>query len=48
MRIAIPVWGEKVSPLLDAASRLLIVETDRMGELNNREDKYGCVNRVRS
>jgi len=33
MRIAIPVWGEKVSPLLDAASRLLIVETDRRGEI---------------
>lgn len=33
MRIAIPVWGEKVSPLLDAASRLLIVETDQMGEI---------------
>lgn len=33
MRIAIPVWGEKVSPLLDAASRLLIVEADRTGEI---------------
>jgi len=26
MRIAIPVWEEKVSPVLDTASRLLIVE----------------------
>lgn len=33
MRIAIPVWEEKVSPLLDAASRLLIVETDQRGEI---------------
>jgi len=33
MRIAIPVWGEKVSPLLDAASRLLIVETDQGSEI---------------
>jgi predicted Fe-Mo cluster-binding NifX family protein len=33
MRIAVPVWGEKVSPLLDAASRLLIVEADQKGEI---------------
>lgn len=33
MRIAVPVWGERVSPLLDAASRLLIVEVDRRGEI---------------
>jgi len=26
MKIAIPVWGDKVSPVLDTASRLLIVE----------------------
>jgi predicted Fe-Mo cluster-binding NifX family protein len=26
MKIAIPVWEDKVSPVLDAASRLLIVE----------------------
>ncbi len=28
MRIAIPIWDDKVSPVLDAASRLLIVETE--------------------
>ena len=28
MRIAVPIWQDKVSPLLDAASRLLIVETE--------------------
>ncbi len=28
MRIAIPVWGERVSPVLDTASRLLVVELD--------------------
>ena len=33
MRIAIPVWEEKVSPLLDTASMLLIVEMDRLGEI---------------
>ncbi len=26
MKIAIPIWEDKVSPVLDAASRLLIVE----------------------
>jgi predicted Fe-Mo cluster-binding NifX family protein len=26
MKIAIPIWGDKVSPLLDTASRLLVVE----------------------
>ncbi len=28
MRIAIPIWDDKVSPVLDSASRLLIVETE--------------------
>ncbi len=28
MRIAIPIWDNKVSPVLDSASRLLIVETE--------------------
>jgi len=27
MRIALPVWGNKVSPVLDTASRLLVVDT---------------------
>ena len=28
MKIAIPIWDDKVSPVLDSASRLLIVETE--------------------
>ncbi len=28
MRIAIPIWGDKVSPVLDSASRLMIIETE--------------------
>lgn len=32
MRIAIPIWGDKVSPLLDTASRLLVVELGDAGE----------------
>jgi len=32
MRIAIPIWGDKVSPLLDTASRLLVVELGDEGE----------------
>ena len=32
MRIAIPIWGDKISPLLDTASRLLIVEFGEKGE----------------
>jgi len=28
MKIGIPIWGDKISPVLDTASRLLVVETD--------------------
>lgn len=28
MKIGIPIWGDKISPVMDTASRLLIVETD--------------------
>ena len=37
MRIAIPIWQEKVSPLLDTSSRLLIVVTRGEGELSRFE-----------
>lgn len=26
MRIALPIWGDKISPLLDTASRLLVLD----------------------
>ena len=33
MRIALPIWQDKVSPLFDTASRLLIVETKNKTEV---------------
>jgi len=36
MRIAVPIWEDKISPLLDTASRLLIVEVDGSKE----EDRF--------
>jgi predicted Fe-Mo cluster-binding NifX family protein len=35
--IAIPVWQERVSPVLDTAARLLLVEHHRGSEANRRE-----------
>ncbi len=32
MRIAIPVWNDRISPVLDTASKLLIVEVDEQKE----------------
>ena len=32
MRIAIPIWDNKVSPVMDTASNLLIIETDGQKE----------------
>jgi len=32
MRIAIPVWGERVSPVFDTASQLLVVDHDGLEE----------------
>lgn len=31
MRVAIPVWENKISPVLDTASRLMVVEFDEEG-----------------
>jgi predicted Fe-Mo cluster-binding NifX family protein len=28
MRVAIPIWGEKISPVFDTAAKLLIVDVD--------------------
>lgn len=33
MRIAMPIWEGKISPVLDTASRLLVVEYDDRGEI---------------
>lgn len=37
MRLAIPIWDDKVSPVLDTASRLLIVEVEDHGEASRFE-----------
>jgi predicted Fe-Mo cluster-binding NifX family protein len=37
MRIAIPIWENKVSPVMDTASRLLIIETDGQKEITRFE-----------
>jgi predicted Fe-Mo cluster-binding NifX family protein len=37
MRIAIPVWEDKVSPVLDTASRLLIVDIENRNEARRFE-----------
>ncbi len=43
MRIAIPIWDDKVSPVLDSASRLLIVEAEDQNVASRSEislDEY--------
>jgi len=37
MRIAIPIWDDKISPVLDTASRLLIVEVEDQRESSRFE-----------
>ncbi len=37
MKIAIPIWEDKISPVLDAASRLLIVEVVDHEEMSRFE-----------
>ena len=37
MRIAIPIWQDKISPLFDTASRLLIVATNDSKGMNRHE-----------
>jgi len=34
MRIAVPIWNDKVSPVFDTASRLLIVEAENLNEIS--------------
>ena len=37
MRIAIPIWEDKISPVLDTASRLLVVQVKDQGEASRFE-----------
>ena len=39
MRLAIPVWDDKVSPVMDTASRLLVVEVEDQEGLKDIEDE---------
>ena len=41
MRIAVPIWGNKVSPLLDTASKLLILESPGRGKTSRMEAYLG-------
>jgi predicted Fe-Mo cluster-binding NifX family protein len=37
MRIAIPIWEDKVSPVMDTATRLLVIEAENMVEASRFE-----------
>ena len=37
MKIGIPIWEDKISPVLDTASRLLVIETDGKKESSRFE-----------
>lgn len=37
MRIALPIWEEKISPVLDTASRLLILESKDQKKFSRKE-----------
>ncbi|HPA17830.1 MAG TPA: NifB/NifX family molybdenum-iron cluster-binding protein [Verrucomicrobiae bacterium] len=43
MTVAIPIWQDRVSPVFDTASRLLVVHHGRAGELGRREIALGSV-----
>ena len=37
MRIAVPIWNDKISPVFDTASRLLIINTKNLSEIERFE-----------
>lgn len=41
MKVALPVWNGRVSPVFDAATRMLIVEMGEGGEVARREELIG-------
>lgn len=43
MTVAIPIWQDRVSPVFDAASRLLVVRRGRARELERKEFALGAV-----
>jgi predicted Fe-Mo cluster-binding NifX family protein len=48
MRLAVPIWGDRVSPLFDVARRLLLVEVDRGQVISTMEHDVAATDRVRS
>ena len=46
MRIAIPVFQNRVSPVFDWASRVLVIETDGHRELRREENSLGCTSLI--
>jgi len=41
MRIAVPIWNDKISPVFDTASRLLIINTKNLNEVERFETYLG-------
>jgi predicted Fe-Mo cluster-binding NifX family protein len=41
MRVALPIWNDRVSPVMDAATRLLIVDYSDQGEVSRTEAPLG-------
>lgn len=37
MRVALPIWKDRLSPVMDTATRLLVVEYDDEGEVSRTE-----------
>ncbi len=42
MRLAIPIWNERVSPVFDTASRLLLVEVEQGAEVSRQVVEVGA------
>lgn len=42
MRLAIPMWNERVSPVFDAASRLVLIDIDQGAEVSRRIVEVGA------
>lgn len=43
MTVAVPIWQDRVSPVFDTASRLLVVRRGRAKELERREFALGAL-----
>ena len=41
MKIAVPIWNDKISPVFDTASRLLIINTKNLSEIERFEIYLG-------